>query len=233
MRSTQLIIIFVGLFWLGAPVCAEQPLLPSGLVERPAERQAAPSGDARYDTAQLMMKLKGLEDTIEKLDAEMEVFKAQTGMLIGRSQLSFRNATYVKGGFTILFPRYSTFDFKLFGYGIGVFAGVGQYIGTNHVFELEFASDMILAATLRYRFEFHFSSPLLTFGPVVGYRVRIGKTLVDDSYLEKPNEVKQNFIVVGWILGIPVSKAVINVELDYITNRQSAIYANAALHFFF
>jgi len=201
--------------------------------DQPRPRPAAPppAAPCAGDLSTMAKRLKTLEETHERLAAELDVTTVQWKMMVERSGISFRNRFFVKGGFSLITARRSTFNFNVTGYGIGLLAGLGRYIGRSNVIELELSSDAMLAVALRYRFELQLESPKISIGPVIGIRQRLGRTFVDDQYLEKPTELKDWYATIGGVLGVPVGRAMAMVDVCYVTNSQSFLFANAVLAF--
>jgi len=166
------------------------------------------------------------------MEASLELLKEQTKLLIGKTGFGFLDALYLKAGFSVILPRNSTFDTAVNGYGLGLFAGVGKYLGRHHVVDLELANDVHLGFTARYRFEIHLTNPLLTFGPVIGYRMKLANAPLENTFLAEPQKTKTSFFLLGVVLGIPFTKAMGVLELAYLSNRQAMLHLNAALHLF-
>src|SRR5687768_10764320 len=87
------------------------------------------------DLDRVRQRVAEVELKIEQLEAEIELFRAQSRLVIQRTQPVYTNRFYFKGGFTILFPRGHTFPTAMTGYGLGAFAGLGRYIGKHNVLE--------------------------------------------------------------------------------------------------
>ena len=183
------------------------------------------------EVKEIKERLGAIEERLEKIDAELEIIKSQSRMVIHRSSLGFLNQTYIKGGFALILPRARTIPFQT-DTGLGVFAGIGQYFGRNHVLDLSLEWDLYPALSLRYRFEIHSNNPLLTFGPVIGYKIKAAGTNPFDNFLEKPQDVKNSFPFLGAIVGFPLNRSLLIIEIIYLFNSQQFIFANAGVHFF-
>lgn len=182
-------------------------------------------------TEDLKVQLKALQDSVNRLESDVKELKNQNGILMKRTAMSFHNQTYGRGGFSLNLPRERTFPFAS-DTGLGLFVGIGQYFGNNHVAEFTFEWDFYPSLVLRYRYEFHYDSPALTFGPVVGYKVKAASVRPIDNFLEKPEEVKSSFFLIGAMIGFPLTRGLITLELTYLVNQQSFLAANTGITFF-
>lgn len=189
------------------------------------------SGNSLAKGEDLLKRIEAVETSIEKLEAQIEILSAQNRMVIQRTTLAFLDSTYVKGGLSLLLPRQRSFSFTT-DTGLGAFGGVGHYFGRNHVAEIVLDYDVYPAMGLRYRYDFHLSSPLLTIGPMIGYRIKIADIRPFDNFVEFPSDVKGSFFMVGCLFGFPLSRSMITMEAAYLFNAQSFLVANAGVHFF-
>jgi len=218
-------LLFGNLAWIATSNSA----LAKG-ARRPAQSPA--NAALTGEVTDLKTRLSTLEKSVQELDSEIEVIKAQSKMMIQRTSLGFLNQTYLKGGFSLLLPRSRTFDFNT-DTGLGLFAGIGQYFGRNHVIDLSFEWDIYPSLSVRYRYEIHRESPALSFGPVVGYKVRAVDARPLDNFLARPEEVSTSFFILGGIASFHMNRSVVFLELVYLFNRQAFLTANAGVHFFF
>ena len=128
-------------------------------------------------------------------------------------------------------PRARTLDFQS-QTGLGLFVGLGHYLGRNHVADLSFDWDLYPSLSIRYRFEVHSKSPALTFAPVLGFKTRAAELRPLDDYLEFPERVKGSFWMFGFLVGFPLEHAMVTLELLYLTNQQAFLLFNGGVHFF-
>ena len=168
---------------------------------------------------------------MERMEAEMEILRTQNRMVIQRTNLGFLNEFYAKAGLSLLFPRQRTFDFRVES-GVGAWAGLGHYLGRHNVVDLAVEWDVYPALALRYRYEFHGTSPQITWGPVLGFRTKAAPIAPFDNFLDKPDEVRTSFFFAGGILGFPVGRWMIVIEAVYLINRQALLVMNGGFHIF-
>lgn len=187
--------------------------------------------DTPHNVQRLTERAAEYERKINEIEADFSLYREHFRKTIRGSLIGYLNAMYVKFGFALIGARASTFTNPPGQYGLGLFAGVGRYFGRNHILELDFANDIYLAMTLRYRLEFHVIEPNFSLGPVLGFRFRVSDPIIKNPFLnEKP---RPTFLVMGWFFGIPLGKTVITVEVDYVANRQTLLYVNAGAQLFF
>lgn len=179
----------------------------------------------------LDQRLSKIEQSIDRMEGELEILKAQSRLVIRRTTVSYLNAWYLKGNLSILLPRRSSFTGTT-DTGIGAHIGLGKYLGRNHVLDLTLDWDLYPAVTFRYRIEMHNSQPAVSVGPVIGVKQRILNKGPFDNFFGDPSEVKPTFFLVGGFIGIPMSKAVLTAELAGLINSQFIITATAGVHFF-
>lgn len=177
-------------------------------------------------------RLSDIEEAVERIEAELEVIRSQNKMVINQTQLSFLNKFYLKAGLTIILPRSRTFSQRT-DTGLGAFVGLGQYFGRHSVADLAFEWDIYPSLTARYRFELHPESPKLTFGPLLGYKVRIASAGPWDHFIDSTESLKDSYTFFGAILGFPISRAMLTLEFSYLFNEQTFLVANTAFHLFF
>lgn len=191
----------------------------------------APAVGPKAAAPSLAKRLDQIEESLGKIEAEMEILKAQNRMVIQRTTVGFLNQVYLKGGASLLVPRARTFASRV-DTGLGAFAGVGKYFGRHHVFELTLDYDIYPAASIKYRFEFHLSSPLVTLGPTIGFKQKVLNLKPFDNFLEDPSAVKKSFAEVGLLVGFPMSRSMVAMELLYLFNKQAILVGNVGIHFF-
>lgn len=177
------------------------------------------------------IRAQALEEDVERLVGDFEVYREHFRRILQGTQVGFLNAFYGKAGFALIAPRRSTLVNPPQNYGLGLFVGIGKYFGRNNVLELELANDVYLAATLRYRLEFHVISPTFSFGPVFGFRAKVREAVIKNPFLNEP--ARNSFIVIGGFVGMPVGRTIVTFEIDYLVNRQAFIYTNAGVQMFF
>ncbi|MEZ4751688.1 MAG: hypothetical protein R3B54_14000 [Bdellovibrionota bacterium] len=185
----------------------------------------------RKPAADVEQRLAKIEDTLERMEGEMEILKTQSRLVIRRTTVSFLNAWYLKGNLSILVPRSSGFT-STTDTGLGAHIGIGKYFGRNHVFDLSIDWDLYPAATLRYRLEFHNNAPTISLAPVIGVKQKLLNVRPFDNFIGNPNEVKPTFFVVGAYLGVPMSKSVLSAEFNALINGQIILTVTAGVHFF-
>ena len=177
-------------------------------------------------------RVRHTEGLLEKMEAEMDVLREQSKLVIQRTQLGFLDQFYARVGMTLINPRIRTLSFRA-DPGVGALAGIGHYIGRNHVIELSFNWDLYPALTLCYRLEFHNATPPITWGPVIGYKTKAFDAQPFDNFMDSPDQVLNSFFVFGGIIGFPMGRALLSVELLYLTHRQSFFFTIVGIHFFF
>lgn len=176
-------------------------------------------------------RIDKLEETVDRLDAELEIIKEQNRLVIQRTTLGFRDQFYLKLGVEVSLPRPRTFEFDT-DTGTGVSVGLGRYLGRHNVVELSLDYDIFPSATLRYRFEFQSAMPSLTWGPVVGMKARLAKVSPFDSSISRPEDLKSIYWLVGGMAGFPIARSLLSIEAVYLTNQQSFFFLTAGLNFF-
>jgi len=210
-----------------------------GTVATPAENRAPLPGKkprisrslSANETQELKQKVDTLSNEMERLGAEMEVLRHQHKIMIQRTNVGFLDGFYMKAGLALVLPRSRTFTFRT-DTGLGAFAGLGQYFGRNHVADLSFDWDMYPSLSLRYRFEIHSESPHITWGPVIGIKVKMANLRPFDNFLDKPDEVANRFYMFGAMVGFPMGRSLVTLEFLYLANTQSIFMTNVGMHFF-
>lgn len=199
---------------------------------RPAQSGSASKNVSTGSGPDFNERLQSLEQTVERLEAELEILRTQSTMVIRSTQLSFLNATYIKTGLSLVLPRASTFNFFT-DTGLGLSGGIGQYLGRNNVLELGIDWDVFLGLTFRYRYEFHTSLTGLSYGPVIGYKTRIADLDPFDHFLDRDGEIRKSFWLLGGYFGVPVGAgAMVSMELTYHANSQQLVFINVNFQFF-
>ncbi len=173
-----------------------------------------------------------LEESIDRIEAELDVVRSQSKMVINQTQLSFLNKFYLKSGLSIILPRSRTFSQRT-DTGLGAFLGIGQYFGRHSVGDIAFEWDIYPSLSARYRFELHLENPKFTFGPLLGYKVRIANAGPWDNFIDSADSLKDSFAFFGVILGFPLSISLLTLEFNYLFNDQTFLVANAGIHMFF
>jgi hypothetical protein len=181
--------------------------------------------------SQLEDRIRALEEAVEKLDVRLGLLNERSNVIAGRTQISYLDATYVKTGFHVLFPRGSTFNFST-DTGLGVFAGVGHYFGRNHVVDISLDWDLFPAATVQYRYEWRNTNQTINIGPIVGVKTKLATQRPLDNYLDARENLKSIYGVVGVGAGLPVGLSLVQTEILAYFNRQLFIVASLGLHFF-
>lgn len=176
-------------------------------------------------------RVDDLENDVEEIKSEIDVIKTQSRMLIQKSRINYINATYIKLGMELLFPRQQSFPFNTDS-GLGAFVGIGQHFGESHVAELTLDWDFYPSMTLWYRYEFHLDTPTFTLAPVIGYKLKIAPNLPFDNFASNPEQVVNSFLMIGGLLGIPMNHSLITLQIIYATNSQSVIFVNAGFQFY-
>lgn len=182
-------------------------------------------------SSDLKAKIAELDESVRQLEGEVEILKAQNKMVIQHTTLGFLNQTYLKGGVSLVLPRARTIDFRT-DTGLGAFLGIGQYLGRNHVVDATFEWDLYPSFSLRYRYEIHLSSPVVTIAPVIGYKVKAASLGPFDNFIDQPQSIRSSFFFFGGLLGFPMTRSLATVELLYLINQQQFIFANVGIHFF-
>ena len=176
-------------------------------------------------------RLAQVEEGLDRVEAEVEIMRTQTRLMIQQSRVGMLDRFYLKGGLSIISPRPRTLDFTS-QTGLGLFAGVGHYFGRHHVVDLPLDWDLFPSVTLRYRFELHSISPVFTWGPVLGFKTRAAEAGPLDNFLEASDRLRSSYYLLGLILGFPMDNKMFTLEILYLTNQQSFLVINGALHFF-
>ena len=226
--TTALILLWVGIAF-GEQV-ESRALLPGTLPPEKLKRRVSGSVSVN-EVSEIKQKLNALNSNFERLDAEMEVMRQQHRMMIHRTNVGFLDQFYMKGGVALVLPRSRTFSFRTDS-GLGAFVGLGQYFGRSHVADLSFDWDVYPSLSVRYRYEIHSESPQITWGPVIGVKVKMANLRPFDNFLDKPDEVASRFYLFGAILGFPMGRSLVTAEFLYLTNDQAFFFTNIALHFF-
>lgn len=180
-------------------------------------------------------RLSEVEEAIEHIQAELEVIQSQSRMVINQTQLSLLNRFYLKAGLTIILPRQRTFGLTggQLDTGLGAFLGFGQYFGKHNVGDLAFEWDIYPSITVRYRFELHWDAPKLTFGPVMGYKIRIASSGPWDNFIDSAQSLKNSYTFLGVTFGFPITRSILSLEFLYLFNEQTFLVANTGFHLFF
>lgn len=201
--------------------------------EKPAAaKRQRPKTLSENKSNDLKRRVEELEKAVDQLDAHLDVLKEQQKLVIRRSSLGFRDETYAKAGGSLVVPRSRTFDYRT-DTGLGAYVGMGQYFGRNHVADLAFEWDIYPSLSLRYRYEFHHENPDITWGPVVGAKVRMAEIAPFDNFLDKREVLKSMYGLFGLMIGFPMSRSLVTIELLYVANYQSFLFSNIGIHFFF
>lgn len=172
-----------------------------------------------------------VEAAVDKINAEIDVIKTQSKMVVQKAYVGFLNETYAKVGLSLLLPRRRTFAFNT-DTGLGLFIGMGQYFGRNHVADLSLDWDIYPSLTVRYRYEFHQAAPAITFGPVIGYKIKAASMKPLDNFIEDSDGLKSSFFLMGIMAGIPMNRALLTMEFLFLTNQQSFLVMNTGIHLF-
>jgi hypothetical protein len=180
---------------------------------------------------QIEDRIRALEEAVEKLDVRLGLLNERSNVIAGRTQISYLDATYVKTGFHVLFPRGSTFNYPT-DTGLGVFAGVGHYFGRNHVVDVSLDWDLFPAATVQYRYEWRNKDQTINIGPIVGVKTKLATQRPLDNYLDARENLKSIYGVVGVGAGFPVGLSLVQTEILAYFNRQLFIVGSLGLHFF-
>jgi hypothetical protein len=202
-------------------------LVASGL-GRPlrGETLAKPADD------DLKARVTALEESVEKLEAELQILQAHNQRLIQRTHVGYDNATYLGLVLSLLLPRQSTFSVGTDS-GLGVGAGVGHYFGRHHVVEGSVVWDFYVALDLQYRYELRSSTSGLSAGPVVGYRTKLFALSPFDKFIVDPARARHTYYYFGGLVTLPTSGAsVLRAELLYMRNVQQVFVAKVGMHFF-
>lgn len=176
-------------------------------------------------------RIQKLEESLDRIDAEVEILKIQSKLVIQRMNLNYANQTYFRLGLSVLLPRSRTFGFQT-DTGLGGLLGIGQYFGRNHIAELNLNWDLYPAVELRYRYEWHKLSPLISFGPIIGYRMKAAGMRPFDNFLANPDAVDARFFVIGMSMTFPLNQSVIGAEMLYLVSSQQLLVGNMIIHFF-
>jgi hypothetical protein len=181
--------------------------------------------------SEMKAKIQSQDEQIGRLRAEVDTLRVQPHKDSVPALFFVSNQTYIKTGFTMIYPRDLTLNFATDD-GLGAYVGVGQYIGRNHVIELSFDYDIYPALTIRYRFEIHPTSPPIAISPIIGYKIKLLNLAPLDDYLQKPDAVNSSFGVFGLGLGLPIAGSIFNVEFVYLLNSQAFLLMNLGIQFF-
>jgi hypothetical protein len=178
-------------------------------------------------------KIQKLENSIDKLHSEIDSVRASQQRMASQNKysLNFNYRFYLKGGVAFIMPRSRSIPFPTDN-GLGLFMGVGQYLGKNHVLDLSLDWDIYPSLTLRYRFEMHIDNPQFTWGPVIGYKVKLASIKPIDNFLDNPDDIRPAFFTLGVMMGLPFQSSLLAFELLYLFNTQQFITLNAGMHFF-
>jgi len=229
IRIATLILLLVSM--ARATAAEDRTLLPGALPQSTKVKRKVSGSVSANEVQEIKQKLEAMATQVERMDAELDVMRHQHKLMIHRTNVGFLDQFYMKAGAALVLPRSRTFSFRT-DTGIGAFVGAGQYFGRNHVADLSLDWDVYPSLTLRYRFEIHTESPQITWGPVIGIKVKMANIRPFDNFLDKPDEVKNRFFIFGGILAFPLGRSLFTTELLYLTNEQSIFMTNLALHFF-
>lgn len=229
---TGMIKTFVTCLLLSLVASAQPPIGDSASKSAIGSKRQKPKILSENKSNDLKRRVEELEHVVEQLDANIDVLKEQQKLVIRRSTLWFRDETYAKAGGSLVVPRSRTFSFRT-DTGLGAYVGMGQYFGRNHVADLAFEWDIYPSLTLRYRYEFHHENPDITWGPVIGVKIRMAEIAPFDNFLDQPNQLKSMYTLFGIMLGFPMSRSLATLELLYVSNFQAFLFSNVGIHFFF
>ena len=208
----------------------EKTIVTDSAVAKPTRKRRL-SSVSENPVKELTQKVEALEKQVEHLDAEMDVMREQHRFMVHRTSVGFLDQTYLKAGIALVLPRSRSFSFRT-DTGIGAFVGLGQYFGRNHVADLSLDWDIYPSLTLRYRYEFHPDSPNISWGPVVGFKVRMAEIKPFDNFLDRPQDLKSGYAMLGMILGFPMGRSLVSTEFVYLFNQQNFFFINVGIHFF-
>lgn len=176
-------------------------------------------------------RFQKLENMVDKLQSEIDSVRASQKAALNKNSLNFNYRFYLKGGVAFIMPRARSIPFATDN-GLGLFMGVGQYLGKNHVLDLSLDWDIYPSLTLRYRFEMHLDNPQFTWGPVIGYKVKLASIRPIDNFIDTPEDIRPAFFTFGVLFGFPFQASLLAFEVLYLFNTQQFITLNAGLHFF-
>jgi len=182
-------------------------------------------------SSKLEERVRSLEEAVEKLDVQLGLLNERTQVIAGRTLISYLDATYIRTGFHVLFPRGSTFNYAT-DTGLGVFAGAGRYFGRNHGVDFTLDWDLYPSANLHYRYEWRNKNQTINIGPIVGAKIKISNQRPLDNYLDAKEELKSIYGIVGVGAGFPVGLSLVQTEILAVFNRQLFIVGSLGLHFF-
>jgi len=178
-------------------------------------------------------RLKVIEDQLKELEAEVEMLKAQSRLLIQRNSVSFLDRTYLGLSFNMIMPRKLSFPAGFAtDTGIGANASIGQYFSRQHVGELSLGWDIYPSASVKYRYEWHIESSSITLGPMVGFKIRLLPEGPFDNFIDRHSELKSTLYQVGFVVATAVHRNILQAEIAYWINGQSFIVFNLGIHIF-
>jgi hypothetical protein len=196
-----------------------------------AERKPALS-EVQMGISDIKNKYQVLEDQLAKLRNELDTLKVQPHTEAVPALFSLSNQTFVRGGFSLIFPRDLTLGGNVVDDGLGAYIGVGQYLGKNHILELTFDYDLYPSLTMRYRFEIHPRTPPIAISPIIGYKIKVASLPPADPFITRPDDIKSSFAVFGINLGLPIAGSIFNIEFIYLLNNQAFFFTNLGINFF-
>jgi hypothetical protein len=191
---------------------------------------AASKGKASLDLTNVYEKIDAMQTEIDKLQSE--VTRLAQSVPNPNPFAHYANSFFFKTGFELLVPRQRSLPTAA-DTGLGLFIGVGQYFGENHVAEFGAEWDFYPSLSLRYRYELHFNSPGVAVGPEIGYKVKVASVNPWDNFIDDPSQIKNSFFFAGLLLGFPLNGALGTIELLYLVNQQNWFQTNFGVHIFF
>jgi len=180
----------------------------------------------------MKLKVEALEKKLEALEINTELLNTKSSIVVQRTAFSVLDRWFIRTGAAMVRPSGSTFSFRV-STGVGAYIGGGRYFGRNHVAELGIDYDLYLSTTARYRLEFHLGRANFTFGPVIGFKQKLIQLQPWGNNISNPDLIKSNFFLLGALIGIPIGRVLVSVEMDYLFNSQVVVNALASAHVLF
>lgn len=173
-----------------------------------------------------------LAPRVEALEVEMDLIREQQKLLVQKSTVGFHNASFYNFGLTLASPRSRTFSTTVDN-ALGVTAGLGFHLGPHHVFQGSLDWDLYPSLTFRYWYELHSLAGTIAWGPVLGVKARLLDIGPIDAFIADSKQLKPFFPFYGLLVGIPLTHAMITLDVSILANQQIIVMTTAGIQFFF
>lgn len=172
-----------------------------------------------------------VEKKLDDLDVRLGILEEKSKLMAGRTQVSYLDAWFLRTGLDLIFPRASTFNYRT-DTGLGIFVGIGKYMGRKFSVDTAFDWNLYPAVSFRIRYEWHNQRQTLNLGPLIGVKFRVADRRPLDNFMSPDEDLKGTLFKLGVGAGFPLGLSIVQSELFAEFNQQLYIVASLGLHFF-